>query len=148
MQNEMRAWTAAGLHDALKGAPSDVGVGSHQVTGTNVLEVTLSEAGDFVLHVNVGETQILTSAVLWARDEQVDPISFEAMMLRNHKALLPLCALSIDVIDGREFYELFGAMSCQTTYDNILREFNSIAESALELARDIGPDTTPSGDSA
>ena len=148
MQNDMKAWTAAGLHDALKGAPSGTGMDSQQVADTNVLEVTLSEVGDFVLHVNVGETQILTSAVLWARDEQIDPESFEAMMLRNHKALLPLCALSIDQIDGREFYELFGAMSCQTTFDNILKEFTSIAESALELARDVGPGSASSGESA
>ena len=148
MANEMKAWTAAGLHEALDGATSETGISSHQIAQTDVLEVTLSGAGDFVLHVNVGETQILTSAVLWARDEQVDPEGFEAMMLRSHKSLLPLCALSIDQIDGREYYELFGAMSCQTSLADVLNEFTSIAQSALELAGDIGPGTTQSGDGA
>ncbi|MEP4198811.1 MAG: DUF2170 family protein [Aliishimia sp.] len=148
MTNEMTAWTATELQDALNSASSDTGVKCQQLGDTNVLEVTLSEAGDFVLHVNVGETQILTSAVLWARDEQADPDAFEAMMLRSHKSLLPLCALSIDQIDGREYYELFGAMSCQTPIDDVLNEFTSIAQSALELASDIGPGKTQSGDAS
>lgn len=132
-------WTVASLKAALEENGQDGGIRCAAVEGAEVLEVTLAEAGDFLLHVSVGEEQILSSAILWPRDAQDDPAGFEAMMLRSHKSLLPLCALSIDVIDGREYYELFGAISRQASLPEILTEFHAIADSALELAQDIGP---------
>lgn len=132
-------WTAASLADAIEALDQGLGLSASYVEGTDVLEVAVASAGDFVLHVAVGDAQILTSAILWSRDEQDEPEAFEAMMLRTHKTLLPLCALSIDVIDGLEYYELFGAVSRSASVEEIVEEFLQIAESALELARDIGP---------
>lgn len=132
-------WTVASLKAALEENGQDSGIRCATASGSEVLEVTLVNSGDFQLHVSVGEEQILSSAILWPRDAQDDPARFEAMMLRSHKSLLPLCALSIDVIDGREYYELFGAISRQAPLAEILAEFHAIADSALELARDIGP---------
>ncbi|MBO9395097.1 DUF2170 family protein [Shimia sp. R9_2] len=134
-------WTVASLKAALEENGKDGGISCAAADGASVLEVTLAGSGDFLLHVSVGEKQILTSAILWPRDAQEDSAGFEAMMLRSHKSLLPLCALSIDVIDGREYYELFGAISRQAPLAEILAEFHAIADSALELARDIGPRT-------
>lgn len=134
-------WTAGSLAQAVGALDPSDGLSAAHVDGSDVLEVTVASAGDFILHVAVGEAQILTSAMLWPRDSQEDPEAFEAMMLRTHKALLPLCALSIDTVDGREFYELFGAVSRSASIGEILEEFSLIAESALELARDIGPRT-------
>lgn len=105
----------------------------------DVIEVTMAAEGDMVLYVNVGETQILTTAILWPRDEQEDPAAFEAMMLRSHKRLLPLCALSVDDVAGREYYELFGSIAQGSDIGSILTELQTIAESALELARELGP---------
>lgn len=148
MAQNSSAWTVSSLKNALDSAGPEAGISTHELEGTDVLEVTLAGAGDFVLHVAIGDAQILTSAVLWARDSQENPEGFEAMMLRSHKSLLPLCALSIDTIDGREFYELFGAMSRESSLDDILMEFSSIAQSALELAREIGPGVNTSEDAA
>jgi len=132
-------WTAKTLVDALGTLDQSTGISAHHMEGTDVLEVVVAAAGDFVLHVAVGDAQILTSAILWPRDAQDDPDAFEATMLRTHKALLPLCALSIDIVDGREYYELFGAVSRNVALDELVEEFSLIADSALELARDIGP---------
>lgn len=139
MSENSTGWSKASLADAIKASDAAASFAVVQLEGSDVLEVIVKDAGDFALHVAVGEAQILTSAILWARDEQDDPSAFEAMMLRSHKALLPLCALSIDIIDGREFYELFGAVSCNASLDEITEEFLAIADSAMELARDIGP---------
>lgn len=136
-----RNWTVASLKAALEEDGQNSGIRCTTSDGAEVLEVTLEDSGDFLLHVSVGEEQILSSAILWPRDAQEDPAGFEAMMLRSHKSLLPLCALSIDLIDGREYYELFGAISRQAPLEEILAEFHAIADSALELARDIGPRT-------
>ncbi|WP_299292559.1 DUF2170 family protein [uncultured Tateyamaria sp.] len=135
------SWTTRSLADALIRLDQGKGFSINHIEDTDVLEVSVATAGDFVLHVAVGAAQILTSAILWPRDAQDDPEAFESMMLRNHKALLPLCALSIDKVDGREFYELFGAVSRNASLDEIVEEFSVIAESALELASDIGPRT-------
>jgi len=132
-------WTAESLTEAIGALDPELGLSARQLDGSDVLEVTVAAAGDFVLHVAVGDAQILTSALLWPRDAQDDPDAFESMMLRTHKALLPLCALSIDLVEGREFYELFGAVSRGAALDEIVEEFSLIADSALELAREVGP---------
>ncbi|MEM5581447.1 DUF2170 family protein [Roseibium sp. AS2] len=135
-------WTLQELKEALEQSASFGGDEiscALSVEQSDVLEVRLGSAGGIALFVTVGETQILTSTVLWPRQDQDDPAAFEAMMLRNHKKLLPLCALSIDLIDGREYYELFGAMSVRSTLDSVETELRTIANSALELASDVGP---------
>jgi hypothetical protein len=142
MSTRQSPWTLAELKEALEQSDSfgegEIGcVISPDQPG--VLEVQLQSAGGITLFMVVSETQILTSTVLWPCDAQDDPASFEAMMLRNHKKLLPLCALSIDKIDGREYYELFGAMSVRSTLDSVETELRTIANSALELASDVGP---------
>jgi uncharacterized protein len=142
MSTRQSPWTLAELKEALEQSGS-FAAGEISCTVSSdqagVLEVQLHSAGEITLFMVVGETQILTSTVLWPCDAQEDPASFEAMMLRNHKKLLPLCALSIDMIDGREYYELFGAMSVRSTLDSVETELRTIANSALELAADVGP---------
>ncbi|CTQ61393.1 MAG: DUF2170 family protein [Roseibium album] len=135
-------WTLHELKEALERSASFAENEVHcalSETQPDVLEVQLRSAGEITLFLTVGETQILTTTVLWPRDLQDDPAAFEAMMLRNHKKLLPLCALSIDEVDGKEYYELFGAMSVRSTLNSVETELRTIANSALELAADVGP---------
>lgn len=145
MNARQTPWTLAELKEALASSDS---FAQGEISCTiskeqpDVLEVRLVSAGEIALFLTVGETQILTTTVLWPRDQQDDPAAFEAMMLRNHKKLLPLCALSIDVVDGRDYYELFGAMSVRSTLDSVETELRTIANSALELAADVGPSAT------
>jgi len=142
MNASQTAWTLQDLKSALEQSSS---FSEGEITCAvspdqpDVLEVQLHSAGEITLFMNVGETQILTSTVLWPRDAQDDAAAFEAMMLRNHKKLLPLCALSIDEVGGREYYELFGAMSVRSTLDSVETELRTIANSALELAAEVGP---------
>ncbi|MBO6510850.1 MAG: DUF2170 family protein [Roseibium sp.] len=143
--SEQPTWTLQGLKSALEQSDSFAG---DEISCTisaaqpDVLEVQLRSAGEITLFMTVGETQILTTTVLWPRDLQDDAAAFEAMMLRNHKKLLPLCALSIDNVDGREYYELFGAMSVRSTLNSVETELRTIANSALELAADVGPQSS------
>lgn len=142
MSGQQTPWTLHDLKEALEQSDS---FGQDEIschisdTQHDVLEVCLRSAGEITLFVTVGEMQILTTTALWPCDRQDDSAAFEGMMLRNHKKLLPLCALSIDVIDGREYYELFGSMSVRSTLDSVETELRSIANSALELAADVGP---------
>ncbi len=104
-----------------------------------VLRVRMQELGDLQLFVSVSGEQVLTSVLLWPRDDQDDPNGFEAMMLRNHKRYLPLAALGITAIDGREWYELFGSMSARSTLASIVTELRTIGQNAVDLSGDIGP---------
>ncbi|MET1413315.1 DUF2170 family protein [Roseibium sp. HPY-6] len=144
MSAHQTPWSLHELKEALEKSAS---FGENEIRCTvnevqpDVLEVQLQSAGEITLYMTLGETQILTSVVLWPRALQDDPVAFEAMMLRNHKKLLPLCALSIDDIDGEEYYELFGAMSVRSTLASVETEVRTIANCALELAADVGPRT-------
>jgi uncharacterized protein YjfI (DUF2170 family) len=135
-------WTIETLKQALQDS-DDLLPGEFEckksVGASPVLEVTVEAAGGVTLYVAVQDEQIVTTTILWARADQEDPEAFEAMMLRAHKVCLPLSALSIDTIDRQEYYELFGTMSARSTVQSIIMEFRTIANNAIELARDIGP---------
>lgn len=135
-------WTVTGLKDAIA-ATDLVEPGEFTlevVPGAEpVLMVKLPELGDLDLFVSISGEQILTSVLLWPRDSQAEPEAFEAMMLRNHKKYLPLSALGITTVDGREWYEIWGAMSARSVLPSILTEFRTIAQNAVELGRDLGP---------
>ncbi|MEP3276545.1 MAG: DUF2170 family protein [Stappiaceae bacterium] len=135
-------WTVDSLKQALETSehllPGEMSC-EIKAGANNVLEVNVEAAGNIRLFVAVNGEQIITTTVLWPRDEQDDPASFEAMMLRTHKNLLPLCALSIDQVGDREYYELFGAMSSHSVLPSVITEFRTIANSALELASEVGP---------
>ena len=104
-----------------------------------VLEVEVSGAGGLIVYLAVEGEQIISTTVLWSRDEQEEPEAFEAMMLRSHKVFMPLCSLGIDLVDGKEYYELFGAMSARSALASVVTEIRTIANNALELAQELGP---------
>lgn len=135
-------WTIETLKQAIEGS-EDLLPGELEckvsVGASPVLEVTVEAAGGGTLYVAIQDEQIVTTTVLWARQDQESPEAFEAMMLRAHKIWLPLSALSIDSINGEEYYELFGTMSARSTLQSIIMEFRTIANNAIELAREIGP---------
>lgn len=138
------AWTISSLKEALENndllEAGEFGVelipgGVHDP----VLCVTVEALGNLPVYLAVQPDQILTTTPLWPCKDQQDPASFEAMMLRAHKVHLPLCALSIDVLDGEEWYELFGSMSSRSTLDSVITEIRAVSAAAIELAADIGP---------
>ena len=139
MTNFPVQWTTSSLHQSLSDFTEGGELSNVEISEGSAISLRVAGAGDFQIYICVGEGQILTSALLWPRDMQEDPTAFESLMLRSHKTLLPLCALSIDVIDGQEFYELFGAMSLNASLEDILNEIRAIADSAMELARELGP---------
>lgn len=85
------------------------------------------------LILSLSGTQILTSVLLWPRLQKMDAEGFEARMLRSHKTLFPLAALSISDYQGAEWYELFGSMSCESDLSAIVTEIKMMVENALQL---------------
>ena len=145
MSESKSSWTLERLKTALttEGAFDSDEI-SVEKNGADILEITFETAGQITLFMSVGENQILTTTLLWPRDAQEDTEAFELMMLRNHKKLLPLCALAIEQIDGRDYYELFGAMSIRSSLDSVVTEIRTLANNAIELAQDLGPRSSKS----
>jgi uncharacterized protein YjfI (DUF2170 family) len=142
MDSVSSPWTIATLKQAIDNSddllPGEF-VCKTNLGATPVLEVAVEAVGGVTLFVAVQGEQIITTTILWARHVQEDPAAFEAMMLRAHKVCLPLSALSIDTIDGVEYYELFGSMSARSNVQSVIKEFRTIANNAIELAQDLGP---------
>ena len=142
METVSSPWTVSSLQEALEAsdelAPGEfvlsIDEGAHKV-----LKVSVESAGGLVLFVSIEGEQIITATVLWPCDEQEDRALFEEMMLRKHKVFLPLCALSIETIGGRDYYELFGTMSARSVLSSIITEIRTIANNAIELAAELGP---------
>lgn len=143
MSEVNQVWTLDSLKTELEKSPAfEPGEITVKQSGQDVLEITLESVGQITLYMTVSEHQILTSVLLWPRENQDDAPAFETMMLRNHKKLLPLCALAIENIGGRDYYELFGAMSSKSTSDSVVTEIRTLANNAIELAQDVGPNAS------
>jgi uncharacterized protein YjfI (DUF2170 family) len=101
-----------------------------------VLQVTMHEFGDLPVFVSVGAEQIVVSALLWPVDEQKDQAAFNVFLLKAQK-LVPLSNFGITTVAGRDYYELFGELSCKTTLQTVVIELRTLAENAIQAADEL-----------
>ena len=132
-------WTVKSLSDALQRSPlvregeMDVRV----LEGTDpVLLVTMREHGDLPIYLSVGADQIVVSALLWPVDEQANRHAFNEFLLKAQK-IVPLSNFGITTVAERDFYELFGELSCKTTLQTVVIELRMLAENAIRAASDL-----------
>ena len=101
-----------------------------------VLQITMHEFGDLPVFLSVGAEQIVVSALLWPVDEQKDQAAFNVFLLKAQK-LVPLSNFGITTIAGRDYYELFGELSCKTTLQTVIIEVRMLAENAIRAASEL-----------
>jgi uncharacterized protein YjfI (DUF2170 family) len=101
-----------------------------------VLQITMHEFGDLPIFLSVGGEQIVVSALLWPVDEQKDQAAFNVFLLKAQK-LVPLSNFGITTIAGRDYYDLFGEVSCKTTLQTVIIELRTLAENAIRAAEDL-----------
>jgi uncharacterized protein len=101
-----------------------------------VLQIEMHEFGDLPIFLSVGAEQIVVSALLWPVDEQKDQAAFNVFLLKAQK-LVPLSNFGITTVAGRDYYELFGELSCKTTLQTVLIELRMLAENAIRAASDL-----------
>ncbi|MBL8556466.1 MAG: YjfI family protein [Phenylobacterium sp.] len=101
-----------------------------------VLQLTMHEFGDLPVFLSVGAEQIVVSALLWPVDEQKDQAAFNVFLLKAQK-LVPLSNFGITTIAGRDYYELFGELSCKTTLQTVIIEVRMLAENAIRAASEL-----------
>ena len=96
--------------------------------------ITMTEFGDLPLLMSVSGGQILVDTLLWPVDDVADPVEFNAMILKTHK-LLALSTFGIRAgPDGKDYYELFGALSAGSILESVQFEIETLADNAMQAA--------------
>lgn len=101
-----------------------------------VLQITMHEFGDLPIFLSVGAEQIVVSALMWPVDEQKDQAAFNVFLLKAQK-LVPLSNFGITTVGGRDYYEVFGELSCKTTLQTVVIELRMLAENAIRAADEL-----------
>lgn len=101
-----------------------------------VLQITMHEFGDLPIFLSVGSEQIVVSALMWPVDEQKDQAAFNVFLLKAQK-LVPLSNFGITTVAGRDYYEIFGELSCKTTLQTVIIELRMLAENAIRAADEL-----------
>lgn len=101
-----------------------------------VLQIVMNEFGDLPIFLSVGAEQIVVSALLWPVDEQKNQAAFNVFLLKAQK-LVPLSNFGITTVASRDYYELFGELSCKTTLQTVVIELRMLAENAIRAASDL-----------
>ena len=101
-----------------------------------VLQITMNEFGDLPIYLSAGSEQIVVSALLWPVDEQANQAAFNVFLLKAQK-LVPLSNFGITTVADRDYYEIFGELSCKTTLQTVVIELRMLAENAIRAADEL-----------
>ena len=101
-----------------------------------VLQITMNEFGDLPIYLSVGSEQIVVSALLWPVDEQANQAAFNVFLLKAQK-LVPLSNFGITTVADRDYYEIFGELSCKTTLQTVVIELRMLADNAIRAADEL-----------
>ena len=132
-------WSVKSLADALSETRllRDGELTARVLEGTEpVLQITMHEFGDLPIYLSVGAEQIVVSALMWPVDEQKDQAAFNVFLLKAQK-LVPLSNFGITTVAGRDYYEVFGELSCKTTLQTVIIELRMLAENAIRAADEL-----------
>ena len=132
-QDEM--WTTESLFTALT-ASEPCEKGEFQVELVEGADpgilVTMTEFGDLPVFMSVSGGQIVADSLLWAVEDVAEQAAFNAMLLRSHK-LMPLSTFGVTPgPDGKDYYEIFGALSAGSKLESVLEELETLADNALQ----------------
>ena len=133
------AWTVFSVRDALAESslvrPGELT--AQVIEGAEpVLLVTMHEYGDLPIYVSIGPVQMVVSVILWPVDEQKDQAAFNVFLLKAQK-IVPLSNFGISMVDGRDYYELFGEIAAKTSLQTVLIELRTLAGNAIDAAGDL-----------
>ena len=131
-------WTLSSLTELFAADPEALGDVDVAIAGDGeVLRLTLKERGDLDVLIAASGEQILASVVLVAADDVPQRAAFERFVLATHK-LVPLSTFGITAIDGKDWFELFGAVSAHSKAAVVVEEVAVLAANAAEAAEMIG----------
>lgn len=131
------SWTVGSLVEAIRGAGVDEEITVARIEGAEpVIVATMHGHGDLTIYISIAGEQIVVSTLLWPVDEQEDAAAFNAFILKAQK-VVPLSNFAITEVDGRDYYELIGELSAESSLDMVLLELRVLADNAISAARDL-----------
>lgn len=134
MTTHLNVWTTETLHGALLREElfTSGSAAVELIDGVAPsLHVIMHEFGDLPLFVTVSGEQIIVEAILWSLDEVQDAATFNDVVLRTHK-FFPLSTISLDRMgDGKQYYQMFGALSSTSVLPNIIFEIEMLAANVI-----------------
>lgn len=126
-------WSTRDLCAALEGSGL-VGGGSAQIELIDGIDPSIHlemlDYGDLPLFITVAGEQIIVDAVLWPESAVRDVAAFNDAVLRTHK-LFPLSTISLETVGADSYYYMFGALSSQSSLDEVLVEIDTLAANVL-----------------
>ncbi|EGT0650592.1 DUF2170 family protein [Citrobacter braakii] len=97
------------------------------------LIVKMNDFGDLSLSVLFTSRQIIIETVICSVSSIHDQDEFNIFLLRNQK-ILPLSSVGISRVQHEEYYVAFGALSLNSSLDDVVLEMTTLADNALDLA--------------
>lgn len=132
-----RAWTASSLAEALSAPDHADEFAVERIEAAEpVLRVTMRGHGDLAIFLSLAGEQIVVSTLLWPVDEQRNADEFNRFILKAQK-LVPLSNFAITEVDGRDYYELIGELSIESSLRMIAIELRVLADNAIDAASDL-----------
>lgn len=105
-----------------------------------IIHLQMREFGDLPVFVSVQGEQIIAETILCVVDEINDVAGFNNMVLRTHK-YLPLSTISLDSLslndsgdgtDSFDAYQMFGAVSSQSSLSDIIIEIQMLCQNVMQ----------------
>lgn len=131
---DVSPWTAKALYEELVAADllDESSVSLKLVEGLNPsIEVVFNDLDRTAVMAVHGE-QILVSLLICPTADIQDTAAMNEKLLKAHK-YLPLSTIGITSINGKDFYELFGALSSRSLLASVATEINALGENYEEV---------------
>lgn len=126
-------WTIDTIHHAIgqTSAVADGRITLDLMEGAErSLHLQMHEFGDLSIFIAVGGEQIIVEAFLWPIVQVLDPVVFNAHVLRTHK-LLPLSMIALQDVGGVAGYTMLGELDTRSSLANLMFEIETLADNVL-----------------
>lgn len=124
------AWTPQLLAEAVQTLPElNIDIEYNEKS----LIIKMNDYGDLSLGILFTSRQIIIETVICPVCSINQKNEFNIFLLRNQK-LLPLSSVGISRVQEDEYYVAFGALSLNSSLDDVVLEMTTLAENALDLA--------------
>jgi uncharacterized protein YjfI (DUF2170 family) len=97
------------------------------------LIIKMNDYGDLSLGILFTSRQIIIETVICPVSSINQQDEFNIFLLRNQK-LLPLSSVGVSRVQQDEYYIAFGALSLNSSLDDVVLEMTTLADNALDLA--------------
>ncbi|QLS07822.1 DUF2170 family protein [Citrobacter freundii] len=124
------AWTPQVLTKALTNFH---GLNIDIISNEQSLIIKMNDYGDLLLSILFTSRQMIIETVICPVNNIQHQDAFNLFLLRNQK-LLPLSSVGISRVRQDEYYVVFGALSLNSTLEDVVLEMTTLVDNALDLA--------------